>query len=296
MKILITGATGIIGSKIIKKLKLIKNCEIKILIRKKETCNFDKTIGIIRGDLIDLNSLNKATKNIDIVLHLAGITHTNKNKSYYKINTTGTENLLKECEKNNVKKFIFISSRTAGLNGGAYAKSKYYAEKMAERYKQNWIILSLAEVYGAGEKDTIYKLLNFAKKWHFIPIMGNGEYLLSPVFVDDVVDTIINAIQNNNIHRKKYIITGPEELTYNEIINQLSSILNKRIYKIYLPIFIFKILAFIFFIFNKKIITRDQIPRLLCEKPFGINSAAKDLNFTQRSFKDGINIILKNNH
>ncbi|MCG2686715.1 NAD(P)-dependent oxidoreductase, partial [Candidatus Parcubacteria bacterium] len=155
MKLLITGGTGKIGENLIKKLLQSNEIKIRVLVKKEESCFKDSKIEIIKGNLLDLNSLFKATKNIDIVLHLAGITHTNKKELYFKINTIGTQNLLKASEKNNVKKFIYISSRTACEQGGEYGQSKFFAEKNVQEYKNNWIILQLAEVYGAGKKEAI---------------------------------------------------------------------------------------------------------------------------------------------
>jgi len=300
MKILITGATGSVGKNLIKKLEEEKinfnqkeKYQLRILIHQNKNNNFKyNDIELIRGDLLDLDSLYQATLNIDIVVHAAGITHTNKQDLYYKINTLGTANLLKACEKNKVKKFIYIGSRTASDVGGAYAKSKLLAEKKVEQSKLNWIILNLAEVYGAGKKEAISRLINLMKKSYFVPVIGNGKYLLSPVFVDDVVFGIISAILKDNIYRKKYILAGPEEFTYSEMVCRLSKILNVNRLKIYLPLFLVKFLAFIFFIFKKDLIVRDQVPRLLCRKPANIDLAKKDLNFNPRNFEIGIREML----
>lgn len=301
MKVLITGATGIIGQKLIARLKQIesrfgesKKYQLRILIRKNQNNNFkDSGIELAKGDLLDLNSLHQAVSNIDIVVHLAGITHTNQQNLYYQVNTLGTENLLKVCQDNKVKKFIYISSRSASHNGGAYARSKLLAEKKVEQYKLNWIILSLAEVYGAGNKEAIFRLINLIKKSYFIPIIGNGQYFLSPIFINDVVDGIIKAVKKNNIYRKKYILAGPEEFTYNEMISRLFKIFKVRRFKIYLPLFFIRFLAFIFYISKKDIFVKDQVARLLCKKSADITSAKKDLGFNPREFEIGIRDMLK---
>ena len=300
MKILITGATGIIGRKLIERLKQTENrfsekikYQLKILIHQIKNNNFKgKGVEIIIGDLLNLDSLNQATLNVDTVVHLAGLTHSNRQNLYYQINTIGTENLLKVCQQNKVKKFIYISSRAASNNGGAYARSKLLAERKVEQSSLNWVILQLAEVYGAGDKEAIYRLVNLIKKSCLIPIIGDGRYLLSPVFVDDVIFGIIKAIEKDNIFRKRYILAGPEEFSYNEIVSLLLKIFKVNKFKIYLPLFLIKFLALFFYIIKRDIIVRDQIPRLLCKKSADIDSAKKDLNYNPRKFEIGIRKIL----
>ncbi len=135
MKILITGANGGIGKILIKKLIKAGFNDLTVLSRGKSKFEETKKFKVKIGDLDNFNSLDKALKNIDIIIHLAGITHTKKTKKYFQINTEGTKNLLQAAEKNFVKKFIFISSRAASEKGGAYAYSKFLAEQMVKKYK-----------------------------------------------------------------------------------------------------------------------------------------------------------------
>ena len=300
MNVLITGATGVIGDNLIMEFKRLENDfnlkekhHLRILIHNNKNHNYKfANIEYAVGDLLDLSSLYQATLNIDIVVHAAGLTQTNQQNLYYKVNTLGTENLLKACQKNKVKKFIYISSRTASKNGGAYAVSKLLAEKKVEAFPANWIILSLAEVYGAGKKEAISRLIRLIKKSYFIPVIGNGRYFLNPVFIDDVVRGIMAAVKHDDIFRKKYILAGPEEFTYDELIDRLTKILKVKRFKIYLPVFLIKFLAFSFYIFKKNFIVRDQVPRLLCKKPANIDLAKKDLGFNPRNFEIGIREML----
>ncbi|MFH1662275.1 MAG: NAD-dependent epimerase/dehydratase family protein [Candidatus Falkowbacteria bacterium] len=281
MKILITGGSGKIGKKLINKLLEFNNYNIKVLSRNNNK-NYNN-IKLVVGDLLYIDSLQNALKEVNLVIHLAGLTHTNNYNLYYKINTIGTENLVKACENSDVKKIIYISSRTASNNGGAYAKSKLLAEEKIKNSSLDWVILSLSEVYGAGEDEFISKLINIIKKSYFTPIIGDGNYLLSPVHVDDVISCIINAI-NNGIINKKYIIAGSEEFTLNEIVDYVIKNLKVTRIKIHIPIILIKLIAFIFYLLKINFITRDQIPRLICKKPSDISLAKKELNFKPRNF------------
>ncbi|MCK4539820.1 SDR family NAD(P)-dependent oxidoreductase [Candidatus Parcubacteria bacterium] len=283
MKILITGASGGIGKILIK--KLIKAGFDDLAVLSRGQFQFEKTekLKIKTGNLNDFNSLDKALKNIDVVMHLAGVTHTNKTKKYFQINTEGTKNLLQAAEKNFVKKFIFISSRAASQTGGAYAYSKFLAEQMVKKYKHDWIILKPAEIYGAKNDEVIQKLINKIKKSYFIPVPGKGDSELSPVFVDDVVAAIINSIQSEK-NNTSYILAGADSFSYKNLVNLIARAYNKKIKIIYIPLFILKIAALIF----PRLLVKDQIPRLLVKKSDDIGLAREYLNFKPRGFGKGI--------
>lgn len=288
MKILITGATGKIGQRLTEQIKNLGH-EIVVLVMENEARRVQgASVSVVVGNLLDKESLYKATENIDVVVHLAGITHTNNQKWYYDVNVGGTKNLLEASQKNQVKKFIFISSRTASVQGGAYAHSKLLAEEEVKKSMLPWIILRLSEVYGAGEKEAIARLARTIQKSKIVPIIGSGEYRLCPVYVDDVVSAIVSALENKSINKKIYTIAGPKDLSYNELADMLVAYFRVKRIKIHVPIFFVRFFAWIFYILKKNIIVRDQVSRLLCEKPSDISEARNDLDFQPRSFEEGI--------
>ena len=292
MEVLITGATGIIGKKLIESIRPFGH-SISVFVREKERERIQySSVRMVTGNLLDTSGIDKATENIHTIIHLAGITHTNNIKLYYSINTKGTKNLLESCEKNGVKRFIYISSRTASADGGAYAHSKLLAEEEVKKSRLDWVILRPAEVYGAGGKDAIAKLVKTIRKGKFIPIVGNGSYLLCPVHIEDVIYAIIKAIEKPQSIRKTYVIGGPDEYSLDEIVDIISKQLNIYKIKVYIPVFIVQMLAYIFSLCKKDFIVRDQVPRLLCKKSADINPARKDFGFSPMPFTRGIKTIL----
>lgn len=284
MQLLITGATGIIGKNLLKQLTQ-KHPEIQIhILSRKTNLNIQKNINIIKGDLHDQATLNLATQNIDTILHLAGVTHSHDSNLYFKVNTEGTKNLLSAATKNNVKKFIYISSRTACKNGGAYAQSKLLAENAVKEFKNNWIILRIAEVYEENTEDMIFKISQIIKKYHIAPIVGNGKYKLAPIHVEDASQAIINSINNHEIYHKTYLLAGQNSISYIDIINQIIKNDKKKVIKIYIPIFLLKITVLFLSFFKFDIISKDQIPRLLCHKSTNIENSKNDLDFNPREF------------
>ena len=120
-KILITGATGSIGSEITKKL-LSKNCKVIRALSNDENGLYDlsqeisnqKKIRFIHGDISDLERCILATEDIDIVIHAAALKHVPLCEynpfEATKTNVIGTQNLVMDLLKNNVKKFLNVST------------------------------------------------------------------------------------------------------------------------------------------------------------------------------------------
>tara|TARA_Y100000294_G_scaffold169363_1_gene180431 strand:+ start:48 stop:953 length:906 start_codon:yes stop_codon:yes gene_type:complete len=291
MNILLTGASGYLGQKLIKELLLKKNINLKTLVHH-SSMNV-KGCQTVYGELNDLNSLKIATAGMDAVVHLAAVTHTNNQEDYFIVNTEGTENLLKACSQNGVKRFVYMSSRAAHPEGGSYSKSKLAAEEFVKKSKMSWIILRPSEIYGHGSSDAINKLIRWILNLKIIPVIGDGKYSLSPVYIYDIIPAITEAIVNEELHKITFILAGPEEIIYNTLIDRLCSQLNVKRYKIFVSPFWVDMFLRFFLLFKKDFIVRDQIPRLLCCKPSNIDLAVKYLNYKPRQLEEGLQLVLR---
>src|SRR3989344_926676 len=260
MKILVTGASGFVGKNLIKHLN---KYDINILSRKKIFGD-----GVFVGDLFDKKILLDASK-VDVVIHLAGISDGN----VYKINYEGTKNLIDACTENRVKKFIFISSYDAVLNTD-YGKSKSKAEMYLKNSGLNYIIFRPTVIYGRNNKKDIGRLIKLIKLG-VAPIPGDGNFKLQPLFVDDVVNAIVKAVESK-IKNKTYFIGGANALSFNEIVDIISNHLHKRVIKIKIPGFLVRLR-------NKS---------LLIDKTYSNHEVEKDFKINIKRFEDGIKEII----
>ena len=112
-KILITGATGFLGSRAVEKMSTIKGLEILATGRTLKTQNISKKSNLeyVLGDLENTKFIDCLTNGIDAIIHTAALSSQMGNpKDFYSTNIEVTKNLLKAAKANGVKKFIFISS------------------------------------------------------------------------------------------------------------------------------------------------------------------------------------------
>lgn len=256
MKILVTGATGFIGNKLVGKL-IDSEYAVHVLSRKpidNYNVKWSKKVKSIQGDLTNKESICKAVKDVDAVIHLAAQLGSwwVKESFYYDVNVEGTKKFVEEAKRVDLQHFIYIS--TAGVFGRLkqvpanelhpclprypYEKTKY----MAERYITNAVsggfpatVLRPSHVYGPGDMNTV-PLLRLLQKTHFFPLIGGGNSLFQPVYIDDLIDGIILALKHPGITRGKlYTLAGNEAITFKKYFSLISKILGMKIITLPFP-------------------------------------------------------------
>ena len=282
--IAITGATGFLGSNLIPKLK---DKKVKCLVRKYiDNSKIDPVV----GDINDTVSVNKLLKKTKVLIHLAAVIDSKNKKDYYKVNVQGTKNLIDSCKKNKVKRIIFVSSMASTKDYlDDYGKSKKEAEDLIKNSGLDYTILRPSFIYGKNS-NSMKKMISFINSFKFIPIVGNGEYTLNPVHVDDVVKSIISCINSKKSIKKTYDILGKSEISFNEFINAISEKYNIQKRKIHIPIPICLVISSVGSILGPSFPLKKSFVLSLESKYKGtIASAERDLNYSPISFKEGLN-------
>ncbi len=206
-----TGGTGFIGSHLVEAL-LGRGDRVRCLVRKGSDLKWLKglSVEVASGDCRDKTSLAEAVKDVDYVFHLAGITKSVSEKTYFEINASGTENLIRACLERNprIQKFVYVSSQAAAgpcLNGNkkresdrcepvsAYGQSKRMGEELAlaRAHEIPLVILRPAGVYGPRDKD-FYMLF----KWLARRINPCFPGKVSLCYVQDVIRAILLAAES----------------------------------------------------------------------------------------------------
>ncbi len=173
----------------------------------------------VNGDILDYDTLDKASKGFELVIHLAakiGVRESALHPKMVKdVNVNGTINVLKCCNKNNINKIIFASS--AAVYGdsitavtedtetkplSSYGKSKILAEKKIKEMAKNnldYVILRLFNIYGKRQnKQYAGVISNFAEnmsKNKPLVIYGDGKQTRDFVSINDVIDAFECAIK-----------------------------------------------------------------------------------------------------
>ena len=298
--ILITGAGGWLGSELTKQL-LEKGKKVRAL-NYNETENLKKlkeqykeNLEIIIADICNETIIKEALKGVDTLYHLAAKVHvipTNKEeeKEFYKVNTEASEILFKQSIENNVQRVIFFSTVSVYKQSNeeisinsikdpitVYGKSKLEAEKIANKlYKEKGLPITIIEpvtVYGEGDVGNFKKIEKLIDKGICIRF-GNGENKKTVIYYKDLIK-MVTQIAEDKTKIGKTIICGTEVLTLNEINDTLIRKANKKVFKLYIPLFLSNFIKTICsFSFLKKI--KRKIMALTQNNEFKIEYKLKD--------------------
>ncbi len=309
MRAFITGASGFVGTHLVKKL-LKNNWSVRILIHKKNIQE-SKDCEVFVGDIGEKNILEDALRDVDVLFHLAaalGGSLFDKNE-FFRINTAGTQNVLDAAFKAGVKKAVHFSS--AGVLGAvrnnkvaneayptrpisAYDQSKLEGEKIAlnQTKKGNPIfVIRPGWVYGPGDRRT-FKLIRAVAQKKFI-LVTRGQAHQTPVFIDDLLQGVMLCVEQGR-YGEIYNIAGDEVLTVKQIVENIAVAINSTIPKLTLPLFPTKVAAWklekTFKLFKKEApLTRGKLAFFIHPKPLSIQKATQELDYIpQTSFQTGI--------
>jgi nucleoside-diphosphate-sugar epimerase len=295
VRILVTGATGEIGGSLLERL-VKRGGEVRVLTRSgmdgREQPE-EGPVNWVRGDLTEPGSLAPALEGIDLVLHMAAVTHTRHAARYWETNATGTANLLAAAEAAGVERFLHISTRALGEEGGPYCHSKAVAEERVRASSIPSVILRPGEVYGSGGRDPILDIARSLARRSFVTILGDGGQLFCPVHVDDVVGAIVRALDAPGLDAPAYTVAGPEEMRYVELVGRLERALGlgpRR--RIHIPVAVARLGIAVASRLGIGSLVPDQLPRLLLAKSSDVSDAVRDLDFAPRSLEEGVEPLL----
>ena len=268
-RILVTGATGFLGGNLVKKLVEMKY-RVRAFVR--ATSNIEKllkyNIEIYYGDIGSKETLEAAFSDIEYVVHAAADT-SGENAGEDVVTTQGVRNIVELCKEFEVSRLIYISScnvyNVAGYKKGTmidekaslepfpekrgpYTNTKMIAESIVTDAMKEWglpaVCLRPGTYYGLG--GSIYSpMIGLSLRNYVFMIIGNGKLTLPIVYIENVVDAIITAMQNDNSTGKIYNIVDYDAITKKQYINNFLKKVFPRSLFIYIPYSIFYSIVFI---------------------------------------------------
>src|SRR4051794_10518957 len=212
MRILVTGASSPLAVGVIRQLLLPRDVEIWCGRHRKDIPLTDPRLHVIDLDLE--SDLSGALSRFDMVIQFAGVTHASDEQQYWKVNLEGTVRLAEAARESGCRRFVYISTRCATHDSGAYGESKLAAEQELQKLEwESLLIIRPAEIYGAGGNEGIDRMLAVARRWHMVPaLFGHSNLLFAPMHVDDFTRLAAELIQQHNNGVRIETICGPEDL------------------------------------------------------------------------------------
>ena len=261
-RVLVTGGAGFIGSHLVPKL-LEKNYSVIVLddLSTGKLLNLHEVSGnrdfmFQRGDIRDKLAVADAACGVDAVIHLAAVVGVQISVAEpvrtHDINATGTMNVLQEASRQSVRRLVFASTAAVYGDGNPlplkedyvpmpvspYAASKVAGESMcrayAECYCLSTVSLRFFNIYGPRSENNPYtgvvaKFLSNALRRQILTVFGDGEQTRDFIYVEDVVEAIILALERKRMKGDVFNICSGEPTSINQLVETLRKVTGKQL-------------------------------------------------------------------
>ena len=243
MRALVTGGGGFLGSGIVRGL-LNDGCDVSVIGRK-AYAHLPRSVKILKGDIRDIGFVNKSLENMDVLFHAAAIPGIwGPAEEFYGINVQGTENIIKACRNNQVRKLVFTSSPSVVFGQSSlegvdestpypeeylceYSRTKALAEKIilkANDSNLSTVAIRPHLIWGPGDPHLVPRILEKAEKNRLVKV-GEGKNLVDIIYIDNAVSAHLKACEaltpDGNVAGKTYFVSDGEPVNLWDWINQL---------------------------------------------------------------------------
>jgi UDP-glucose 4-epimerase len=253
--VLVTGATGFIGRRLVDILGGRPGVTVRVLTRnatKARTLWPDETIAVAQGDLRAPHTIGDACSGVHVLFHLAGHAHAESEGSpaadalHEGVTVAGTRALLDAAVRAGVRRVVFLSSvkamaeETSGCAdegmepqpSTAYGQAKLEAEhcilRIGKQHRVHAAVLRLPLVYGPGVKGNLLRMMQAIDHGRFPPIPETGNRR-SMVHVDDVTQAALLVADNPEANGQVYIVTDDQVYSTRQIYCLMCTALGKSV-------------------------------------------------------------------
>ena len=241
MKVLVTGGTGFTGKALVH--RLIEMGHQVVALDYKEGLKTqeirDWGAEVILGSVTDMDTVRRAVEGAEVVHHVAAAFREMDvpEQHYHEVNVGGTRNVLQAALDAGVRKVIYCS--TCGVHGNVdhppagedapirpadyYQRTKWEAEPVAREFFERGLrttILRPAAIYGPGDPERFFLIFKRVAGGTF-PMFGSGRTLYHPLYIDNLVDAFILAMEDGRGDGEAYLIADEQYLEIEDLVRRV---------------------------------------------------------------------------
>ena len=237
MKVLVTGASGMLGAGTARALAE-QGHDVTVLQRRPSGLGLREVL----GDVADPDTAHRAVENQDAVVHLAArVNVTGPWPEFERINIGGTRNVVDSCRNHGVRRLVHVSSPSVAHGGtslfgvgadradphsarGPYARSKAVAELVALAADDESLhVLAIRPhlVWGPGDPQLVARIVSRARQGR-LPVIGTGAALVDSTYVDNAVDALVAATSAvERVHGRALVVSNGEPRPIAELLGDM---------------------------------------------------------------------------
>jgi len=234
--LLLTGATGSIGSRLLP-LLLESGQDVRCLVREPRRLGTQRVnVQIALGDLGEMSDpylVRQALRGVDTVIHLAATIRDQPPKRIEELNGLATVRLLRAAERSGVGRFAFFSALDAyAAQRTRFFRAKWLAEQAVASSPLSTTVFAPSVVY--DHSDPWITLLRRFSFLPVLPVSGDGRAAFQPIWAEDVARCVVAALAGEG--RPRYELAGPETLTYDQMSDLVSRVAGRPRPLVHIPL------------------------------------------------------------
>jgi nucleoside-diphosphate-sugar epimerase len=249
MKVLVTGGTGFTGKALVK--RLIDEGHEVVSLDYQEGLKTDEIRSwgakVVIGSVTDRAAVERCMEGVDVVQHLAAAFRELDvpNSHYDEVNVGGTKIVLAAAFAYKIKKFVYCS--TCGVHGNVdhppadenapiqpadyYQKTKYDAEPLVNDYGahgMDTVIIRPTAIYGPGDPGR-FRIIFQRVCTGVFPMFGDGTTLYHPLYIDNLLDALVLAMEPNKGRGQAYLIGDEEYVSIETLVRKTAQALGVEV-------------------------------------------------------------------
>ncbi|UCG52631.1 MAG: complex I NDUFA9 subunit family protein [Candidatus Latescibacterota bacterium] len=293
MRVLLTGGTGYVGSRLREVLRS-EGHQVRLLVRKESAKKVRalESAGsheIAYGSIFETNTCLHACDGCDAVVHLVGIIREvpSKGITFEELHRVATSNIVDAARRMGVERFVHMSALGASDDASSrYHRTKRAAEKIVEESALRWTIFRPSWVFSPG--DELSRTIADLIRKPVVPLVSGGQSRLQPVALDDVCTCMARSLGLPETQGRIYELGGPDRVTFKDIVEQAASTLGGKLKTMTVPAWSVRPFVWVLQRFESFPLTLDQLQMLSEDNVCEIDPYVKTFQIEPKSFCSSI--------
>lgn len=261
------GASGFIGRNIVRELAR-RGARVNAVCRDVEKAKFLKPMGVVgqvtpmRADVTDPAAIARALNGASMVVNLVGILYQSGRNTFEAVQATAPGVIAKAAKEAGVDALVHVSAIGADPNSkAAYARSKATGEAAVRSGFPEATILRPSIVFGPDD-NFFNQFAAYATIAPALPLIGGGKTKFQPVYVDNVADAVMAALDRPDAKGATYELGGPAVYSFRDLMRMILKETNRKAWLVEVPFWAASLKSRFLEVLPKPPLTRDQVELL----------------------------------